>query len=384
MPQLCESDRMVNRPFLTRTATLAPVIAVMMCAPNTAAQATASHVTFASTGAEQMFVVPTGVTSIRVDAIGAPGGAVIASTAVGGLGDKAIANIAVHRGEKLYVEVGGVGGTQGQPGFNGGAVGGGNQVETIGGGGGGGSDVRTVAAAMSATSLASRLVVAGGGGGGGYAAQSGGTAGNAGAPTCSNCAGGSAGSSHAGGGGGNGGGPGYNGSAGQLGVGGNAGSDNFTANAEGGGGGGGGLYGGGGGGTSGSSSGGGGGGSSGFGHGATKTSVQADSTGVPSVTLTYTPIASTKTTVTVSRRHRTVSAHGTVKPAAPGVRVAVTLLRKHGSKYKKTAEKHPLLSTTGHYSTSFKRPRSGKCEVEVAFAGYKNLAGSHTTKKVAC
>ncbi|MGH2977978.1 MAG: InlB B-repeat-containing protein [Gaiellaceae bacterium] len=75
------------------------------------------------------------------------------------------------------------------------------------------------------------------------------------------------------------------------------------ANCPPGGGGGGGLYGGGGGGSGEESTGGGGGGgggSSGFGTGATGTSIGADTTGIPSITLSYTPPQTQVFALTVS------------------------------------------------------------------------------------
>jgi hypothetical protein len=350
---------------------------------------TAAHATttvFASTGAEQTFTVPLGVTSIRAVVIGAPGGAALGDTdSAGGLGARAVADLGVHGGEKLYVEVGGAGesadfGELG--GFNGGALGGDDGLEAEGGGGGGGSDVRTRAAA-SASSLASRLVVAAGGGGGGYSTQAGGAAGQPGAPICPDCIGGGAASRTLGGVGGNGGGGAYNGVAGVLGVGGAGGRDSFQ-NGGGGGGGGGGLFGGGGGGDNGTSSGGGGGGSSGFGSGASHTSVAADSTGVPSVTFTYVKPTSTKTSVTAKHHRQSLAVNGSVKPAVPGVTVAVTLSRKHGTKYQKVATKRPVMTTAGRFTTSFSRPKSGKCEITAVFAGYRSFAASGKTKKFPC
>ncbi len=124
------------------------------------AQAAASGVTFTSTADEQMFVVPAGVTSLSVDAIGGSGGCAVGAQA--GLGAEVVGAVPVTPGQTLYVEVGGDG-TTSSGGFNGGGAPGG---ATTAGGGGGATDVRTTPAAGSG-SLASRLVVAGGGGGGG-------------------------------------------------------------------------------------------------------------------------------------------------------------------------------------------------------------------------
>jgi hypothetical protein len=229
------------------------------------AVAQADLVAFSSTGSEQTFTVPAGVTSIHVVAIGAPGGA--AGSDAGGRGAQATADLAVTPGEPLYVEVGAKGGDGdaqgfgpgGAGGFNGGGGGGPGigGTNASGGGGGGASDVRTVAGGQPG-SLASRLIVAGAGGGG----PGGGAAGAAGTEGAHP---GQPGTATAGGA--------PNGSLGTGGA-----TSSIT-----GGGGGGGLYGGG----AGGSTSGGGGGSSGFGAGAFSTSVIADTTGTPSITFTF-------------------------------------------------------------------------------------------------
>jgi hypothetical protein len=228
------------------------------------AEAGASTQVFTFTGAPQTFIVPAGVTSLTIDALGAQGGQAEDATG-GGLGGEALATIAVAPGELLQINVGGQppSGNPAPGGFNGGGAGGtasGPGTLNGGGGGGGASDVR-----QGGTALANRVVVAGGGGGGGGSAgpctggAGGGSAGGDGSP-CSNLEG-HGGTQIAPGAPGNSG-----GGAGASGTGG-AGGD-FSGGGGGthsGGGGGGGLFGGGGG--SGSASffaGGGGGGGSGF------------------------------------------------------------------------------------------------------------------------
>jgi hypothetical protein len=207
---------------------------------------------FASTGGEQTFTVPAGVTTVHVVAVGGRGGS---AAATGGAPAVVSANLAVTPGQTLFLEVGGNGNAKGVGGFNGGGVAGAEA-----GGGGGATDVRT---ATHTVSLASgdRLLVAGGGGGGGGpgegSAGAGGAAGsNGGSDESKAEEGGGAGTSTAGGAGGFGTeGFGENGS---LGQGGRGGALGFTF----GGGGGGGYFGGGGGGGGLSLSGGGGGGGS--------------------------------------------------------------------------------------------------------------------------
>jgi hypothetical protein len=210
--------------------------------------------TFSSTGAEQTFVVPDGVSTIHVVAIGAPG-------AVGAMGDSAgrgaevSGDLTVEPGDTLYVEVGGAPtggsfpdcglGTYCIGGFNGGGS------SYFGGGGGGASDVRTEPRTVPLAITDSRLIVAAGGGGSGQAAPCnppntslGGAGGDAGSDgsngeACGSFAGGTGGKAGGQSAGGAGGSPG--GQNGSLGQGGDRGGDT-------GGGGGGGLYGGGGGG----------------------------------------------------------------------------------------------------------------------------------------
>ncbi|MFT4286404.1 PASTA domain-containing protein [Nocardioides sp.] len=253
--------------------------------------ASSESVTFLSTGAEQTFTVPPGVTTIHALAVGGRGAAGGSGGGAGGYGALAIADLAVTPGQVLYIEVAGnaEGGTGG---FNGGGNGGaGTYSDYLGGGGGGASDIR-LAPRAAGTSLGLRLLVAAGGGGGGALTPGppitnpGGSAGAV--PTAGNgySPGGQPGAPTAGGAGGSGC---VDGSAGSLGAGGaGASAAGCYPAGSGGGGGGGGLYGGGGGGASSAGSGGGA-GSSGFGPGATNTSIATDTTGQPSISLLYTP-----------------------------------------------------------------------------------------------
>ena len=251
--------------------------------------------TFVYTGSEQMLTVPGGVTSATITAVGAPGGAGRQGQGFrGGQGATIGATVPVSAGT-LYVEVGGGGGSptgnnQGSGGFNGGGVGG-----IAMGGGGGASDVRTCSIATCPLSVSdTRLVVAGGGGGG--TVDNVGTGGSAGNPqVIGPGAGGAAGPGGDSGFGGSTGGAGGSsdecaGNPGALGQGG-TGSPTPVCQSLFGGGGGGGYYGGGAGGNSAdvdATIGGGGAGSSFWVTGATNTSMSEDSTGTPSVTITYT------------------------------------------------------------------------------------------------
>jgi hypothetical protein len=254
-----------------------------------AAAARAETVSFGFTGSEQTLPIPAGITSVHVVAVGGRGGTGTGNVAPGGFGARVGADLAVTPGQILFIEVGGNGGNGlgflgGDGGFNGG---GGESVASEssgsgGGGGGGASDVRLISRAQGGT-LDSRLLIAGGGGGSGGAGF-----GAAGAAAGQDAAAG--GGSEGGGGGTRGtasaGGKGqsYQGTNGSAGSGGDGGYSEQKAGGGGGGGGGGGLFGGGGGGGShnvASGGGGGGGGSSAGGP------VALDTTGVPSVTISF-------------------------------------------------------------------------------------------------
>ncbi|MGC2632645.1 MAG: glycine-rich protein, partial [Candidatus Cybelea sp.] len=120
--------------------------------------------TFKYTGHQQAFIVPLGVTAIKIRAFGASGAGSTGgygSESMGAAGGSVKATIPVTPGEKLAVFVGGEGAIAG--GFNGGGNGGSTKGSGgNGGGGGGASDLR-----QGGGKLADRVVVAGGGGGGG-------------------------------------------------------------------------------------------------------------------------------------------------------------------------------------------------------------------------
>ncbi len=103
--------------------------------------------------------MPTGVTSINVDAMGAQG-----YTGYGGqpgLGGRVQATLTVTPGENLYIYVGQAGLSCNTGGYNGGAAS--SCAYSYSGNGGGASDIR-----RGGTALSNRIIVAGGGGGAGY------------------------------------------------------------------------------------------------------------------------------------------------------------------------------------------------------------------------
>lgn len=326
--------RSVGLVALSTVGCLAAAISLPAVSP--AAVLTKTFSSASNTGTTGTFVVPAGVTSIHMEAIGGKGGDVPvspfdpwdSSPQIGGYGALVSGDVSVTPGQTLYVYVAGNGegahelGAPAAGGANGGG-GSGSNVGTGGGAGGGGgaSDVRTIAAPTSGSqtaSLESRLLAAAGGGGAADGApfpSPEGHGGNAGQPAPSGTAGipaqpgtANANGTGAGGAGGLGGGPGQ---PGKLGEGGAAGSDCCFQ----GGGGGSGLYGGGGGASVGGNPGAG--GASWVEPSATNASTSnIDATGEPRVTITYEePAASSHTTVTLA----TVLLAPPMPPAAPVV-----------------------------------------------------------------
>ena len=227
-------------------------------------------------GPEQTFVVPSGVTHIKVTAIGEKGQDLcLFGSCFTGFSEKVSATLAVTPGETLYTDFVGAGAGPGR--------------------GGNAADLRTVPH-TEAGSLSSRLIVAGAGGGegeeeeGNFAGQGGnagaaeGVAGNPDSSSAGTAFGGGGGSQTKGGAGGTPAG-GTAGEAGSFGQGGKGGTGSPAGNA---GGGGGGYYGGGGGGAGNFAGAGGGGGSSFIASGAEETSFVLNTLEEPTgVTITY-------------------------------------------------------------------------------------------------
>ncbi len=119
-------------------------------------------VTFNYTGTVQTYTVPTGVTSLRVDARAAAGGTGGSNVVNrGGAGAQVQATLSVSPGQVFQIQVGGAGGYTIGSTIAGGYNGGGQA--TGGGSGGGATDLRS-----SGGTLNDRLLVAAGGGGGGF------------------------------------------------------------------------------------------------------------------------------------------------------------------------------------------------------------------------
>jgi hypothetical protein len=245
---------MVRRGWLSVLRVLSTSVAfAALVAPVASAQAASRS--FVYTGGEQTFVVPAGVSSIHVLAVGGSGGDAFPGGGAGGASAVVSGEETVTPGQTLYVEVGGSGQPElegGHGGFNGGGEGGPTPFGA--GGGGGASDVRTAPIAAGLLPDKRLLVAGAGGGGGGFGAfclaagGAGGAAGQRGENGhCGNDGGHPGTQTEGGQPGTNGCGP---GDEGRLGTGGAGGGDglfgNFCNNSTGGGGGAG-LYGGGGG-----------------------------------------------------------------------------------------------------------------------------------------
>jgi len=142
--------------------------AVVNFTPPVGTNSCPSPATFNYTGSVQTFTVPSGVTSINFDVIGASGGTGYLPMSIGGNGGRIQGTLTVVPGQILNIYVGGFGvnGTTlsgGAGGYNGGGTGALYSGSYAGGGGGGASDIR-----VSPYGLANRIVVAGGGGGGAF------------------------------------------------------------------------------------------------------------------------------------------------------------------------------------------------------------------------
>ena len=284
------SRRTQSRAAATRLTTVGVVLGVALAAawPAAAPAGAVTSAKFLYTGAQQQFVVPAGVTSVRVLAVGGRGGNGLApGGGLGGAPAEVSGELEVIPGQTLYVEVGGVG-IEASSETIARAFNGGDFAGMGGAGGGGASDVRLFSRPEHNTpfSLNSRLIVAAGGGGGGAGKEGtfGGTGGQAGgaggAASVAPAAGGGAGTEEAGGAG-----------CGTLCSGKLGSGTQGSIGEEGskGGGGGGGLYGGGGGETNAKNGGGGGGGGSSLQPPGGQTVVPAPAASAPEVQISYTP-----------------------------------------------------------------------------------------------
>jgi hypothetical protein len=268
------------------------------------------------------FTVPAGVTHVMIDAKGAQGGG-DPGYYVGGKGGEEKGTFAVTPGETLTILIGGRGGdlsgtSGGSGGYGGGGAGGSaDSTDGAGGGGGGsfvfdGSDTLILAAGGGGGTGAETYNGVGGGGGGGDDGDTGGIPGASGGGGSQNGGGTGAGTNNSGGGPAT-----WNPGAPSLGQGGTG--EPGSGGAIAGGGGGGGYYGGGGGGAGG---GGGGGGSGYVSNAASSTSQNNDvQSGDGVVTITYSTIAPTFTSVPSAIFYQgqagsaTVSAGGTPTPS---------------------------------------------------------------------
>ena len=128
------------------------------------------EIPFTFEGVERPYIIPAGISQIKLEVWGAEGGGQRSSgntyAGFGGKGGYSVGMMPVLGGETLYVYVGGIGGYSSSGLANGGFNGGGttyaSSQEEPAGGGGGGTDIR-----LNGNTLYHRIIVAGGGGGGG-------------------------------------------------------------------------------------------------------------------------------------------------------------------------------------------------------------------------
>jgi hypothetical protein len=152
----------------TYSIVLSALATLLFNLPADAQTGKTDSVVFEFTGIAKTWTVPTGVTSLRVDARGAEGGGKQA-----GKGGSVQCQLPVKAGDKLTIHVGGQA-TGDAGGYNGGGAGCGK-----GYGGGGATDI-----CLNGDGLDARIIVAGGGGGigyGGYGGAGGGLTGGNGA-----------------------------------------------------------------------------------------------------------------------------------------------------------------------------------------------------------
>jgi hypothetical protein len=310
---------------------------VVACVAGAATAATVPVTdTFYCTGAAQTFTVPTGITSVSLEAIGAPGGAGIGSGegsgGAGGEGTEVSGTLTgLSGGTQLSLDVGCPGNDGTDAGYAGGSSvygggSGGSGGFASGGGGGGGSAVLN--------SQGKDVIVAGGGGGGGAYIGGGGTS-HGGGGGNGDQGGSNAGNTSTGGGGGassgdSGGGGGFGGDS-QFGcvlVGGSSGASNgnggngssmagsCNGSTGGGGGGGGGGYFGGGGGGGGDEGGGGGGGGESYTAGVSGASSPVATQAQPMVQVTFTPATAATPSISTTQQPASVTVDGEIADQA--------------------------------------------------------------------
>lgn len=143
--------------------------------PGCALSGTTVACVYGYTGTEVTWTVPAGVKSLHIGAVGGTGGENGDLDGFGGYGGTIVANVAVTGGKTLYIDVGGNGSDTGAGGLSGSSVSGGaaGLHYSSGGGGGGASAVQSCSANVPScvsryhSTTDPRLVIAGGGGGAG-------------------------------------------------------------------------------------------------------------------------------------------------------------------------------------------------------------------------
>ena len=113
----------------------------------------------------------------------------------------------------------------------------------------------------------------------------------------------------------------------------------------------------------------------------------SDGNSIDSETITITvanvPTPS-KTSLSVTKKPRSLRASGKVTPSQPGRQVIVRLFRKRAGKFRLVATRRPVITTVGEYRTQFRRPQPGRCRIVARFAGSTEARGSSASKTFRC
>lgn len=97
-----------------------------------------------------------------------------------------------------------------------------------------------------------------------------------------------------------------------------------------------------------------------------------------------TPQTQSSTTVTAKRVKKKIKATGTLTPSHPGAAMTVTLFKKKNGVFSPVKTTTPLVASDGKFSTSFKRPGKGQCQVTARFSGDDDHAPSEASKTLKC
>ena len=95
-------------------------------------------------------------------------------------------------------------------------------------------------------------------------------------------------------------------------------------------------------------------------------------------------VRTTKTSLSVKKTRRRITASGAVTPTPQRGKVIVSLYRKRGGKFRRLDTNRPSLSATSKYQTRFSRPRAGRCRIIARFPGSTEGTQSSIKKTFRC